>query len=335
MALREARDQGMSTSSGAASALKRIQRELKEIMEAPSQHWACGPVGDELFEWHFAIRGPPGTDFEGGIYTGRIVLPANYPFAPPSITMLTPSGRFEVGKKICLSISNYHPELWQPSWGIRTMMEALRSHFPTPGDGAIGALDWPSDVRKRLAAESLQFICPIRNQRNCELLPMLNPAEIAAEGGPPTSTVPPELPPSIVEDPDPHATGAPPVAAAVVPETAIPGSPAQATEAEGLRHRGTPTSTSMQQQAMQAPAAQHNGGVAAAAQTAETRQARRAAAGAERNRQTSILRQLLKPPGNKREWLVMIVDCLLFGLSLSVAATAYDMGSSPPKFTGS
>ena len=33
-----------------------------------------------------------------------------------------------------------------------------------------------------------------------ELLPMLNPAEIAAEGGPPASTAPPELPPSIVED---------------------------------------------------------------------------------------------------------------------------------------
>ena len=54
------------------------------------------------------------------------------------------------------------------------MMEALRSHFPTPGDGAIGALDWPSDVRKRLAAESLQFVCPIRNQKNSELLPLLN-----------------------------------------------------------------------------------------------------------------------------------------------------------------
>merc|ERR1719337_197013 len=33
------------------------------------------------------------------------------------------------------------------------MMEAIRSHFPTPGDGAIGALDMPEDVRRRLARE--------------------------------------------------------------------------------------------------------------------------------------------------------------------------------------
>lgn len=26
------------------------------------------------------------------------------------------NGRFEVGKKICLSISGHHPETWQPSW---------------------------------------------------------------------------------------------------------------------------------------------------------------------------------------------------------------------------
>lgn len=27
-----------------------------------------------------------------------------------------PNGRFETNTKICLSISNYHPEHWQPSW---------------------------------------------------------------------------------------------------------------------------------------------------------------------------------------------------------------------------
>ena len=75
------------------------------------------------------------------------------PLSPPSVMLLTPNGRWEVGKKICLSNSNYHPELWQPAWGIRTMIEALRAHFPAPGDGAIGALDWPSDIRKRLAKD--------------------------------------------------------------------------------------------------------------------------------------------------------------------------------------
>lgn len=44
---------------------------------------------DNLFEWHFSIRGPPNSDFEGGIYHGRITLPPDYPMKPPSIILLT------------------------------------------------------------------------------------------------------------------------------------------------------------------------------------------------------------------------------------------------------
>ena len=113
-----------------------------------------------MFEWHFTIRGAEGTEFEGGVYHGRILLPPEYPFKPPNIVFLTPSGRFEVGTKICLSFSAYHPELWQPAWGVRLILEALISFLPTPGDGAIGALDWTKEERKRLAKKSLSLSNP-------------------------------------------------------------------------------------------------------------------------------------------------------------------------------
>lgn len=77
---------------------------------------------------------------QGGLYHGRIILPAEYPFKPPSFVMLTPSGRFEIGKKICLSISERHPEHWQPSWSMRTALMALVAFLPTKGKGAIGSL---------------------------------------------------------------------------------------------------------------------------------------------------------------------------------------------------
>ena len=41
------------------------------------------------FEWHFTIRGPPDTPFEGGVYHGRILLPTQYPLKPPNIMFLT------------------------------------------------------------------------------------------------------------------------------------------------------------------------------------------------------------------------------------------------------
>ena len=59
-----------------------------------------------------------------------------------------PNGRFEVNTKICLSISTHHPEHWQPSWSLRTALTALVAFFPTKGDGAIGALDYPPQARR-------------------------------------------------------------------------------------------------------------------------------------------------------------------------------------------
>jgi len=60
---------------------------------------------------------------------------------------------------VCLSFSAYHPELWQPAWGIRLILEALISFLPTPADGAIGALDWTKKERQRLARKSLGYCC--------------------------------------------------------------------------------------------------------------------------------------------------------------------------------
>jgi len=140
--------------------LRRIQADIRELSMDPSDRYHAFPLENDMFEWHFTIRGADGTDFEGGYYHGRILLPAEYPFKPPNIVFLTPSGRFETNTKVCLSFSAYHPELWQPAWGIRLILEALVSFLPTKGDGAIGALDWTSDERKRLAKKSVDFICP-------------------------------------------------------------------------------------------------------------------------------------------------------------------------------
>ncbi|KAG1240246.1 hypothetical protein G6F68_017850 [Rhizopus microsporus] len=66
---------------------------------------------------------------------------------------LTPNGRFELHKKICLSVTDFHPEFWQPAWGIRTILLAVIAFFPTHAKGAIGGLDYPPEERARLARE--------------------------------------------------------------------------------------------------------------------------------------------------------------------------------------
>lgn len=107
-------------------AVKRLMKEAAELRE-PTEHYHAQPleVGflhlythlmskvvsthlhailflqDNLFEWHFSVRGPPDTEFDGGVYHGRIVLPPEYPMKPPSIILLTVRGR----RLLCVSVS--------------------------------------------------------------------------------------------------------------------------------------------------------------------------------------------------------------------------------------
>ncbi|KAK9724194.1 hypothetical protein RND81_05G054700 [Saponaria officinalis] len=135
-------------------AVKRILQEVKEMQNHPSDDFISLPLEENIFEWQFAIRGPNDTEFEGGIYHGRIQLPVEYPLKPPSFLLLTPNGRFETQTKICLSISNHHPEHWQPSWSVRTALVALIAFMPTPPNGALGSLDYNKEERRKLAIKS-------------------------------------------------------------------------------------------------------------------------------------------------------------------------------------
>ncbi|KAJ3994883.1 UBC-like protein [Lentinula boryana] len=166
----------MATTSSANrnnSAVKRIMQEARELANDPSTDYTAAPLEDDIFEWHCTIRGPAGTEFEGGLYHLRILLPAEYPFRPPSLMVLTPNGRFELNTKICISFTNYHEELWQPAWGVRTAILGIQGFFPLRGQAAVGvgSIEYPSAERKRLATLSRKWTCPHCQQSNLELLP--------------------------------------------------------------------------------------------------------------------------------------------------------------------
>ncbi|EIW85254.1 UBC-like protein [Coniophora puteana RWD-64-598 SS2] len=155
------------------AAVKRIMQEAKELANDPCTDYSAAPLEDDIFEWHCTLRGPAGTEFEGGIYHFRIMLPAEYPFRPPSIMLLTPNGRFELNTKICISFTSYHEEEWQPAWGVRTAIIGLQGFFPLKGQAAagVGSVEYPMSERKRLAQLSRDWKCPKCQQTNLECLP--------------------------------------------------------------------------------------------------------------------------------------------------------------------
>jgi ubiquitin-conjugating enzyme E2 J1 len=70
------------------TALTRIRKEYEQISKNQSEYFTAYPIKDDLFTWHFTIRGPDGTEFEGGLYHGVIKLPTSYPLKPPNIMFL-------------------------------------------------------------------------------------------------------------------------------------------------------------------------------------------------------------------------------------------------------
>eukprot|EP01060_Flectonema_neradi_P018335 TRINITY_DN2513_c0_g1_i1.p1 TRINITY_DN2513_c0_g1~~TRINITY_DN2513_c0_g1_i1.p1 ORF type:complete len:268 (+),score=73.67 TRINITY_DN2513_c0_g1_i1:53-856(+) len=120
-------------------ATTRLRKELINFYKDPPP-LICVAVNDKnILEWDYLLQGPEETPFEGGEYHGRLRFPANYPHAPPEIVMFTPSGRFRTNYPLCLSMSSYHPESWNPAWSVSTILKGLLSFMveDTPTEGSI------------------------------------------------------------------------------------------------------------------------------------------------------------------------------------------------------
>ncbi|KAL0223367.1 hypothetical protein P9112_002757 [Eukaryota sp. TZLM1-RC] len=143
------------------SSRSRLLKEASQLAKNPPEGIKASPNEGNLFNWHFTMLGPLESDFQGGIYHGRILLPSQYPLKPPDIIFDTPNGRFQPGVRICLNVTSYHESTWNPSWTISSMLLAVRSLFTEKGGGAIGSIDSPPQTRRRLAQESRSWQCHV------------------------------------------------------------------------------------------------------------------------------------------------------------------------------
>eukprot|EP01016_Furgasonia_blochmanni_P034325 TRINITY_DN3687_c0_g1_i1.p1 TRINITY_DN3687_c0_g1~~TRINITY_DN3687_c0_g1_i1.p1 ORF type:complete len:184 (-),score=40.83 TRINITY_DN3687_c0_g1_i1:207-758(-) len=105
---------------------------------------------------YYVIYGLKGSPYEDGYYYGRINLPSTYPMSPPSVIMLTPNGRFETNVKLCTSFTSYHPESWNSSWNIQTMLMGLISVM-NGREAMLGGIQTSDEDKKKFAAKSLAF----------------------------------------------------------------------------------------------------------------------------------------------------------------------------------
>lgn len=108
--------------------IKRINGDFKLFEKTNPQYFDILPNEDNILEIYFLMWGRPGTPYEGGEYIGKIVHNPDYPRKAPDYYMLTPNGRFDVGKKICLTNSGYHQSDWAPAaWNLVSILEGFSS----------------------------------------------------------------------------------------------------------------------------------------------------------------------------------------------------------------
>lgn len=98
-------------------ALRRIQKELKDLGEDPPANCSAGPVGEDLFHWQATIMGPDDSPYAGGVFFLDIHFPADYPFKPPKCSFTTRIYHCNINSNggICLDILK---DQWSPALTI-------------------------------------------------------------------------------------------------------------------------------------------------------------------------------------------------------------------------
>ena len=103
------------------TATARLKQDYIRLMKDPVPYVAAAPLPSNILEWHYVVTGPEETPYEGGLYHGKLIFPSQFPFKPPSIYMITPSGRFKVG----------YPEPSQRGTAIWSCSLAFPPHIPS------------------------------------------------------------------------------------------------------------------------------------------------------------------------------------------------------------
>ncbi|EAN90751.1 putative ubiquitin-conjugating enzyme E2 [Trypanosoma cruzi] len=117
-------------------ALRRIQKELKDLERDPPANTSGGPISEsDLFNWKATIIGPEDSPYAGGLFFLNIHFPSDYPFKPPKLQFTTRIYHPNINNNggICLDILK---DQWSPALTISKVLLSVCSLLtdPNPDD---------------------------------------------------------------------------------------------------------------------------------------------------------------------------------------------------------
>jgi len=156
-------------------ALSRLRQELKSHDKDPTPGITAGPINDNLMHWQAAIAGPEGTPYEGGLFQLDLVLPDNYPYAPPKIRFTTRVYHPNISENgsICLDILKLSE--WSPALTIPKVLLSITSllNDPNPKDPLVPGIARQLQTDKagflKAAKEwTSRFAMPMKEEKETE-----------------------------------------------------------------------------------------------------------------------------------------------------------------------
>jgi hypothetical protein len=110
--------------------IKRVHDHIKFVI----------PDDDDIGTWYFVLGATPGysdhrgefagdqDEFMHGQYIGKIMATSIYPFGPPDVEMLTPTGVFPLNNKnFCIDIGRYHKDNYPATLGMDGYVQMIWS----------------------------------------------------------------------------------------------------------------------------------------------------------------------------------------------------------------
>ncbi|CCE73050.1 Piso0_000061 [Millerozyma farinosa CBS 7064] len=137
-----------------------LLKEYQQAQRSPYEHATVYMDEQNIRMWYFLLNGPSGTPYERGLYLGFMLFPSDFPYNPPEIQLISPTGRFKQRHAICLSFSSFHSEAWNASWTVEKILLALNS-FMASDEWAAGCTEPKSstvEYTRSIAAASKKWL---------------------------------------------------------------------------------------------------------------------------------------------------------------------------------
>ncbi len=123
-------------------ALKRINKELSQILPDGSEGYIINPIENDCFNCDIKLIGPKDTVYDGGLFHLEANFPKDYPFKPPKIYFKTKIYHPDVIKLLnkvqesgficCCNVPILSTENWSPAHTIKTIMDSIKSIMIEP-----------------------------------------------------------------------------------------------------------------------------------------------------------------------------------------------------------